>query len=125
MLSAARVMSFLATSDAERATHFYRDVLGLTMLEHDPFALIFRVGETMLRISPVPAPVIAPYTVFGWEVDDIRGEAAALVAKGITFERFEGVPVDHEGICSFPNGDKVAWFKDPDGNLLSLAQLAG
>ena len=123
MLNTAKVMSFLAVSDAEKAKLFYRDTLGLTMPGHDPWALVFDCNGTMLRISPVPTATYAPYTVFGWEVADIRTEVRELVGKGIVFERFEGLPADEDGICTFPGGDMVAWFKDPDGNLLSLAQF--
>jgi catechol 2,3-dioxygenase-like lactoylglutathione lyase family enzyme len=109
--------------DAERARTFYRDTLGLRLVSEDGFALTFDANGTMLRVSLVREVVAAPYTVLGWEVDDIAAKAKALMAAGVNLERYENfLKQDESGIWTAPGGTRVAWFKDPDGNLLSLSQ---
>ena len=97
-------------------------MLGLKLLSDDAFAIAFATGKSMLRVTKMKQFVPATYTVLGWEVADIFGAVKDLTAKGIVFERYPGMPLDEDGICTFPNGDKVAWFKDPEGNVLSLSQ---
>lgn len=123
MLTTARVITFIATTDPARARTFYETVLGLTFVADEPSALIFQVHAVSLRISKVPALTPAPYTVLGWEVADIAREASALQQRGVVFERFPGFAHDALGLHTFPDGTQVAWFKDPDGNLLSLTQF--
>jgi len=123
MLGSAKVMAFLATARPQEVRHFYESVLGLHLVEDSSFAFVFNAGGTMLRVQKVEQPVIAPYTSLGWEVDDIKNSVAELVAAGVTFERFDGMPQDEHGIWRTPDGSAVAWFKDPDGNLLSLTQF--
>jgi catechol 2,3-dioxygenase-like lactoylglutathione lyase family enzyme len=116
---------FIAVNDIDRALAFYRDTLGLDYKGFDGFAHRFRLGPINLRIvKPPQGAVIADYTVFGWETPDIAADVAALAAKGVEFNRypFFGEDQDAAGIWTAPGGDKVAWFKDPDGNVLSLAQ---
>lgn len=125
MLTTARIITFIATTDPARARAFYETVLGLTFVADEPFALIFQVHDVSLRISKVPALTPAPYTVLGWEVADITAEAAALQQRGVIFERFPVFAHDALGVHDFPDGTRVAWFKDPDGNLLSLTQWPG
>jgi len=124
-LASSHVMAFVATCDPQRARAFYEDVLGLRLVEDEPFALVFDANGTTLRIAKVPALVPAGYTVLGWVVSDIAAGVAALQHRGVMFERFPGMTQDALGICTFPNGSRVAWFKDPDGNTLSLTQPAG
>ncbi len=119
-----RVVTFLLTTKAEAATAFYRDTMGCPYLRDDGFALVFDLGGVMLRIGKVPDFTPAQNTVLGWEVDAIGAEVTRLESKGARFERYENMGQDGQGICTFPNGDKVAWFKDPDGNVLSLSQHA-
>lgn len=116
---------FIATADSDRARTFYADTLGLPYLGFDGFAHSFRAGPTVLRVvKPPQGPVIASYTVLGWVTGDIAGDVATLSAKGVAFEHypFFGDQQDASGIWTAPGGDRVAWFKDPDGNILSLAQ---
>lgn len=115
---------FIATDDSDRARAFYVDTLGLTYLGFDGFAHSVRAGPNTLRIVKPPQRVRADYTVLGWETPDIVGDVAALIARGVAFEHyaFFGDAQDASGIWSAPGGDRVAWFKDPDGNVLSLAQ---
>ena len=121
-LSAYDVMAFVATADASRARPFYEDVLGLRLLADDPFALVFDAHGTTLRVAKVQQMHLAPYTVLGWIVPDIAGAVAELTGRGVAFERYPGLLHDDRGICTFPGGGQVAWFKDPDGNTLSLTQ---
>jgi catechol 2,3-dioxygenase-like lactoylglutathione lyase family enzyme len=117
------IIAFVATRDAERAKKFYRDRLGLSLTDESPFALVFDVHGTMLRVTPVKDLSPAGYTVLGWQVPDIVVAAEALEKAGVRFERYEGVQQDELGIWTVPGGGaKVAWFKDPDGNTLSISQ---
>jgi catechol 2,3-dioxygenase-like lactoylglutathione lyase family enzyme len=123
ILGSSKIVAFAGVKDAERARTFYRDTLGLRLVSEDRFALVFDANGTMLRVSLVREVVAAPYTVLGWEVDDIVAKAKALVAAGITLERYESfLKQDELGIWTAPGGTRVAWFKDPDGNLLSISQ---
>ena len=117
-----QVVTFLLTQNPDAATRFYRDTLGLTYLHDDGYALVFDMNGVMLRISKVPKFTPAQHTVLGWESGDITRDLAELVAKGVTFERYPNMGQDEQGICTFPGGGKVAWFKDPDGNVLSISQ---
>jgi catechol 2,3-dioxygenase-like lactoylglutathione lyase family enzyme len=124
MLADAAPMSFLAVSDFARARAFYEGVLGLAFVSQDDFALVLRSGPVVIRFAAPPELVIAPYTIFGWQVADIDGAVTLLSAKGVSFESYAylGDSQRADGIWSAPSGAKVAWFKDPDGNLLSLSQ---
>jgi len=117
-----RPVTFLLTANAEAALVFYRDTLGLAFVRDDGFALVFDMNGVMLRISKVPQFTAAQHTVLGWETENIAAEVDALAGKGVAFERYPNMGQDERGICTFPGGDKVAWFKDPDGNVLSLSQ---
>lgn len=123
MLGTHDIVAFVATKDATRARRFYETVLGLRLVSDDAFALVFEANRTMLRISKVKDVASAPYTVLGWRVSNIRGTVTALQDRGVVFERYAGLAQDDLGICSFPGGAKVAWFKDPDGNVLSLTEF--
>ncbi|MET0548011.1 MAG: VOC family protein [Xanthomonas sp.] len=124
MLADHAPCGFLAVDDIDRARSFYEGVLGLRCHGFDGFALIFDAGPIRLRIVKPPARVVADYTVFGWESADLAADVASLAARGVAFLRypFFGDSQDAQGIWTAPNGDKVAWFRDPDGNVLSLAQ---
>jgi catechol 2,3-dioxygenase-like lactoylglutathione lyase family enzyme len=119
-----QVVAFLLTQSPDKAIAFYRDTLEFPYLRDDGFALVFNLYGTMLRIAKVPQFTPAQNTVLGWEVDDIQSAVAALSQKGVAFERYPGMGQDDNGVATFPNNDKVAWFKDPDGNVLSLSQPA-
>jgi catechol 2,3-dioxygenase-like lactoylglutathione lyase family enzyme len=116
------VVTFLTTQNPDAAIKFYRDTLGFTFLRDDGFALVFDMNGVMLRIVKASQFIPAPSTVLGWEAKDISSTMAALVQKGISFERYPNMGLDEQGVCTFPGGDKVAWFKDPDGNVLSISQ---
>jgi catechol 2,3-dioxygenase-like lactoylglutathione lyase family enzyme len=116
-------MLFVATSDAARATAFYRDALGLRFVADEDYAVIFDCGGITLRVQKVAKVVAPPYTILGWQVDDIAAALASLRAARVACERYDFLAQDDRGVWTAPGGARVAWFKDPDGNLLSLTQL--
>ncbi len=123
MLAQAELIGFIPAVDADRARRFYVDTLGLTFISDDPFAITVRSGTTEIRISRVEAFNPAPHTLLGWKVPDIEAAVEKFVADGIVFERYPFLEQDTYGIWSTPDGiARVAWFKDPDGNLLSISQ---
>jgi catechol 2,3-dioxygenase-like lactoylglutathione lyase family enzyme len=122
MLADARLTAFVATANAARSKAFYERTLGLRLVGDDSFALVFDANGTELRIQKVETVQPPPFTVLGWQVADIRKAMAGLSTRGVTFERYAFLEQDNVGIWSAPGGAKVAWFKDPDGNLLSVAQ---
>jgi len=117
-----RVITFLIAKDSDAALRFYRDSLGLKFIRDDGFALIFDMDSVMLRISSLPDFMPAQHTVLGWRSKDIAAEVDSLTAKGIVLNRYPSMGQDERGVCTFPNGDKVAWFCDPSGNVLSISQ---
>jgi len=121
-LAQHNIIGFATIVDVERAKAFYRDTLGLKLLsEEPPFALVFDSNGIMIRLGM--GKQIAPVhgTVLGWEVPDVAAAVRDLVGRGVKFERFPGMPQDDLGIWDAPGGARVAWFKDPDGNILSLS----
>ena len=124
MLKSRPIIAFVATTDPKRAKHFYAKTLGLRLVSEDGFALAFDAGGTMLRVAIVKTLQPAGYTVLGWIVPDIAKAARDLAKRGVRFQRFEGMPQDDLGIWSSPSGARVAWFTDPEGNTLSLTELA-
>ncbi len=124
MLTDATLIAFAATTQPEQALAFYRDTLGLTLVEESAFALVFRAGNTMLRVQRVAAFEPHPFTALGWDVPDIRATVAELAARNVETLKVEFIEQDDAGIWWTPNGDGIAWFKDPDGNTLSLTQFA-
>jgi catechol 2,3-dioxygenase-like lactoylglutathione lyase family enzyme len=114
---------FLATADAELSRAFYERVLGLTFVADEPPALVFQVGDSMLRIQKVDRVHTAPYTALGWAVPDIRRTVHQLRAAGVVFQRYDSLNQDDDAIWPAPGGALVAWFRDPDGHVLSLTQF--
>ena len=123
MLSSAKVIAFLPSSDLERSRQFFTGTLGLTVDDVTPYACVLHVGATMVRITKVDDLRPQPFTVFGWDVVDIETVVAALASAGVSFLHFAGMDQDTAGVWTTPGGDKVAWFHDPDGNTLSLTQF--
>jgi catechol 2,3-dioxygenase-like lactoylglutathione lyase family enzyme len=116
-------VAFVATRDPGRAKKFYRDTLGLRLVSEDEFALVFDAAGTMLRVTRVQELAAAKYTVLGWQVRDIGQTAKQLQQAHVALERYPGMQQDELGIWNAPSGAKVAWFKDPDGNTLSITQF--
>ena len=123
MLGSQELVGFVGTRDPARAKHFYQDTLGLHLVSEDEFALVFDVSGTMLRVTRVQELAAAQYTVLGWRVHDIVSTAKHLQKMHVTLERYPGMQQDELGIWNSPSGAKVAWFKDPDGNTLSITQF--
>jgi len=122
-LSNYNIIGFVTIVDVARAKEFYRDTLGLRLLsEEPPFALVFDANGIMLRLGMGKELPPAHGTVLGWQVPDIAAAARDLVQAGIQFERYGFMKQDELGIWTAPTGAKVAWFKDPDGNILSISE---
>ena len=124
MLQAGDVIAFAASADLSRARAFYEQVLGLRMTEQNDFACVFDANGTMLRVTAVAEVARPGYTVLGWRVADIVATARGLARRGVVFLRYDGMNQDDDDVWTTPGGDKVAWFADPDGNVLSLTQFA-
>ena len=123
-LGSRKVVAFAATRDSEQAKAFYRDTLGLRFVSDDPFAVVFDANRITLRVTKVREFTPQSFTVLGWEVEDIEATVRALVEAGVRFERYgEFLKQDELGIWEAPGGSRIAWFKDPDGNILSLSQM--
>ena len=116
-------MLFVATSNAGKAREFFEKVLGLEFVADDFAAVVFRVGEFMLRVQKVKEVRKAQYTALGWEVEDIHATVKRLRAAGVVFQRYPGVEQDNDNVWRSPSGAMVAWFEDPDGNILSLTEF--
>lgn len=120
MLGSAKQVAFVGVSDLDAAQRFYGGVLGLDLADARPYALVHDRGTHQLRITLVPEVRAASYTVLGWTVADLDGEMERLVAAGVGFTRYDGMDQDERGIWTTPDGARIAWFHDPDGNTLSL-----
>ncbi len=124
MLEIGEVIAFVGSTDLSQARVFYEQTLGLRVIEQNDFACVFDANGTMLRVTAVAEVARAGYTVLGWRVSDIAAMVLGLAAKGVVFLRYDGMDQDDSGVWTTPGGDKVAWFADPDGNVLSLTQFA-
>ena len=122
MLASGKLIGFVPTKNSKKAREFYEGKLGFRFVSDDQFALVMQAGESMIRIFKGAKFTPAQYTVMGWEVTDIETTAKWLTKRGVIFEKYPFVQDQEHGIWTTPNGDKVAWFKDPDGNVLSLSQ---
>ena len=125
ILGASKLVAFVPTADLVKARAFYEGVLGLRLAEDEkPFALVFDANGTMLRVTPVGEHHAAPFTVLGWDVEAIESTVERLTAAGVQFLRYPGLnDGDPRGIWTAPSGARVAWFHDPDGNVLSVTQF--
>ncbi len=122
MLASSKIIGFVPTRDSARAREFYEGKLGFQFVSDDPFALVMMAGDTMIRISKAKDFTPAPYTVMGWEAQDIEALVRWLTARGVVFEKYPFIQNQELGIWTAPGGDRVAWFKDPDGNVLGVSQ---
>jgi catechol 2,3-dioxygenase-like lactoylglutathione lyase family enzyme len=123
MLESSDIIAFAAATDLDRARAFYEQALGLPLVGQNEIACVFDANGTMLRVTAVPEVPRAGYTVLGWRVTDITAAARDLADRGAVFLRYDGMDQDGDGVWTTPGGDKVAWFADPDGNILSLTQF--
>jgi predicted enzyme related to lactoylglutathione lyase len=123
MLGSTDAIAFVGATDLSRARVFYEQVLGLTLTGCSDFACVFDANGTMLRVTAVPEVARGGYTVLGWRVADIAAAVRDLSARGVVFLRYDGMDQDDSGVWTTPGGDRVAWFPDPAGNILSLTQF--
>ena len=122
MLSNKKIKSFVPTVMPDKAKLFYRDILGLKLLSEDKYALEFDANGTLLRVISVNELKPQVFTVLGWDVDDISSTIKSLNDTGVFCEKYDFLVQDNLGVWEAPGGTKVAWFKDPDGNILSLTE---
>jgi catechol 2,3-dioxygenase-like lactoylglutathione lyase family enzyme len=122
MLASGKMVGFLLTRDYEKARSFYEAKLGFEFVSLDQFALVMKVGGHHIRVTKAPDFRPGQGTVLGWEVPDIEAVVAWLTQRGVAFEKYPFVQDQERGIWTTPDGSKVAWFKDPDGNILSVSQ---
>jgi catechol 2,3-dioxygenase-like lactoylglutathione lyase family enzyme len=125
MLGSADVITFVPTTSPANARDFYENVVGLRFVSADPFAVVFDANGVALRVvdvSQVDGFVAQPFTILGWHVENADDAVKALSAKGVTFEHYPGMKQSASGIWTAPSGAKIAWFKDPDGNVLSITE---
>ena len=125
ILGGSEIIAFAPTTDPAKARAFYEGVLGLRLVaDEKPFALVFDANGTMLRVTTVRELKAQPFTILGWRVPDIESTIDKLAAAGVEFLRFQGMnDADPRGIWNSPGGARIAWFKDPDGNTISLTQF--
>jgi catechol 2,3-dioxygenase-like lactoylglutathione lyase family enzyme len=123
MLNNSNVVAFVATSRPQSAKSFYQQTLGLRLVLDDAFAIVFDANGVMLRVQKVQEHIPPAYTVLGWDVADIDASVKELSGRGVRCERYEWLEQDESGVWRAPSGAQIAWFKDPDGNTLSLTQF--
>jgi catechol 2,3-dioxygenase-like lactoylglutathione lyase family enzyme len=123
MLGSVNIIAFVPTRDFDKARAFYEGVLGLRFVADDGFAMVLDANGIMIRVAKVGKEFSpAQFTILGWQVSGIEKVVAAMQAKGVQFERYGFMKQDELGVWTAPTGDKVAWFKDPDGNVLSVSE---
>jgi catechol 2,3-dioxygenase-like lactoylglutathione lyase family enzyme len=122
MIANNPIIAFIPTKDAARARVFYEELLGLQFVSDDSFAVVMDANGTMVRITRVGEFTPFPFTVLGWLVEDIHQTVAEMTSKGLQFTRYGFLKQSEDGVWTAPDGAKVAWFLDPDGNTLSLSQ---
>jgi catechol 2,3-dioxygenase-like lactoylglutathione lyase family enzyme len=125
ILGDSKLVTFIPTTDPVKARYFYEGVLGLRLVSDDaPFALVFDASGIMVRVTPVHEHNPALFTILGWDVKSIESTVEQLTAAGVVFLRFPGLnDSDPHGIWTSPSGARIAWFHDPDKNVLSLTQF--
>jgi catechol 2,3-dioxygenase-like lactoylglutathione lyase family enzyme len=124
MLGSTNIVAFVPTKDSGKAREYYEGVLGLRFVKDDGFAMVLDANGIMIRVAKMKDFAPAPFTILGWQVSRVEGVVRELQNKGVRFEIFGFFKQDELGIWTAPTGDKVAWFKDPDGNILSVSEHA-
>jgi predicted enzyme related to lactoylglutathione lyase len=121
-LEFSELVAFVASTNLQRARHFYEEVLGLRVQRANSFGCVLAAGGTTIRVTPVDGFEPSSHTVIGWQVANIEEMVRTIASRGVTFERYDDLEQDEYGIWEAPDGSRVAWFKDPDGNVLSITQ---
>jgi catechol 2,3-dioxygenase-like lactoylglutathione lyase family enzyme len=124
VLDTSEAVAFLPSEDLARSERFFQGVLDLPLVSRSPFAYVFKIGGATLRVTKVDGLRPQPFTVFGWVVPDLRSAVEELRERGTGMLRYDGLDQNDQGVWTTPSGDLVAWFQDPDSNVLSLTQLA-
>ena len=124
MLSTSEVIALAPTTDLSRARSFYETTLGLPVIDENAYACVLDACGTMLRLTAVAEVSQPGYTVLGWRVPNVSKTVAGLESRGVVFARYKGMDQDAQGVWTTLSGDRIAWFTDPDGNVLSLTQFA-
>jgi catechol 2,3-dioxygenase-like lactoylglutathione lyase family enzyme len=124
VLGNAAFVGFIPVRDLHSARQFYCVTLGLKAVEQTPVALVVETGGVSLRLAEVPELRPQPFTIAGWLVNDISSTVASLSQAGVLTKRYEGMVQDEHGVWTAPSGDRIAWFADPDGNVLSVTATA-
>ena len=125
MLDSAAIIAFVPTTKPDQARRFYENTLGLEFVSDDAYGLVFNANGVSVRVTNVSSEkgfTLAPFTILGWAVDTIDDAARELTDRGVVFERYRGLEQDPLGIWEAPSGERVAWFKDPEGNILSITE---
>jgi catechol 2,3-dioxygenase-like lactoylglutathione lyase family enzyme len=122
MIAQNPLIAFIPSKDAARARIFYEEKLGLRFVSDDSFAVVMDANGIMVRITRVGEFTPFPFTILGWLVNDIHQTVAEMTSKGLQFKHYAFLEQGNDGIWTAPDGSKVAWFLDPDGNTLSLSQ---
>jgi catechol 2,3-dioxygenase-like lactoylglutathione lyase family enzyme len=122
MLTHNPLVAFIPTKDTKRARRFYEGLLGLRFINDDSFAIVMDANGTMVRIVQIEDFTPFPFTLLGWQVTDIHKTVAEMTGKGVKFARYPYFEQSPDGVWTAPEGAKVAWFTDPDGNTLSISQ---
>jgi catechol 2,3-dioxygenase-like lactoylglutathione lyase family enzyme len=124
MLASARTVAFVPSTDLGRSRTFYESVLGLPVVSADGFAVVVDGPGGLIRITDVGSALrVQPFTILGWEVEDVATQVEELAARGVEFVRYPGLDQDDRGVWTAPGGARIAWFRDPEGNTLSLGQM--
>ena len=122
MAPGPQLVAFIPSSHLGLSHAFYSGVLGLERTEATPMANVYDANGTPLRVTLVTEHTPSPFTVLGWYVEDVKTAMADLASRGVVFKSYEGFDQDEDGIWTAPNGRRIAWFEDPDGNIISLSQ---
>ncbi len=124
MLGTSELIAFVGVTNVDVSTSFYRDTLGLKVVDSGAGHCVLDSDGSLLRLTLIANLINVEYTVVGWKVSQIEETAAELSARGVIFQQFDGIEQDERGIWTAPNGDRVAWFVDPDANILSITQFS-
>src|SRR3954453_8268730 len=122
MLGTTDIMAFVPTNDFDKARAFYEGALGLRYVKNDGFAMVLEANGILIRIAKAPDFKPFPFTLLGWRVTDMDSTVSGLQQRGVQFERYGFPGQDDRGVWTAPSGDRVAWFKDPDGHTLSVSK---
>lgn len=122
MLVEPTITAFLPTIKPKSSKEFYGNILGLQLLSEDDYAMEFKGNGALLRITTVDTFIPHPFTVLGFKIQNIDSQIKSLVNKGVVFEKYNHFDQDELGIWTSPSKARVAWFKDPDGNVISLTE---